>query len=346
MERSEISALPKVLLHDHLDGGLRPDTVLDLAEEIGHALPADSAEGLANWFDQGSSKSLEQYLEAFSHTIAVMQTPEALDRVAFEAVEDLAGDGVVYAEIRFAPSLHTVRGLTRREVLTAVLGGIRRGSGATGTPVGVIVDAMRQDRDSEEVAVAASEFAGDGVVGFDLAGPEKGFPPRAHRRALDMAKGAGLHLTIHAGEDDGPASVADALACGAERIGHGIRLLDECRVVDGEITEVGPVGLHVLMRNATLEVCPTSGLHTGSVAHPADHPIGMLYRAGFPVSVNTDNRLMSRTSMTDEMLLLVEHQRFSLEDLRAVTLAAIDGAFCDSATRTSVREQVVGGYAS
>ena len=227
MNTATLRALPKVILHDHLDGGLRSATVVELARASGYRdLPTLDVDDLADWFDQGESGSLEGYLDAFRHTIAVMQTPEALARVATEAVQDLAADGVVYAEIRFAPSLHLQQGLSRSEVIAAVLEGIDAGTAETGIDAAVIIDAMRQDRDSPDVVAAALEFRDRGVVGFDLAGPEAGFPPTNHLRACREARAGGLHLTIHAGEADGPHSILAALdPCGAERIGHGVRIV-------------------------------------------------------------------------------------------------------------------------
>ncbi|HSG79990.1 MAG TPA: adenosine deaminase [Acidimicrobiia bacterium] len=345
MHRDDLRVLPKVLLHEHLDGGLRPGTLLELADACRYpGLPRDEPESLATWFDQRGSGSLVRYLEAFAHTVAVMQTPDALARVAREEVEDLAADGVVYAEVRFAPSLHLQDGLSRSEVIAAVLEGTGEGVAATGIEVRIIVDAMRHDTDAEEVVAAAAPFLGRGVVGFDLAGPEAGFPAREHRRAIDAARDAGFRLTIHAGEADGPSSIADALDCGAERIGHGVRIIDDCRVRDGEVVEAGPVAARVVLQDAALEICPTSNLGTGAFPSASAHPIGMLHRAGFPVTINTDNRLMSRTSMTDEFGLVVGHHAFELGDLRAVTLRAVDAAFCDDATRSAVRRRVEAGY--
>lgn len=340
-----ILSLPKVLLHDHLDGGLRPGTVLSLAGEHGYGgLPHQDVDALASWFDQADSGSLVGYLAAFDETIAVMQTPEALERVAREAVEDLAADGVVYAEIRFAPSLHCREGLSRAEVIDAVLVGLATGEEATGTVARVIVDAMRQDHDSEEVARVAADYAGMGVVGFDLAGPEAGFPAAAHAAALAIAGSAGLHITVHAGEADGPASVADALDSGAERIGHGVRIVDDVVVREGKIVDLGPTARRVVDGGTPLEVCPYSNLHTRTVPTAAAHPVGMLHRAGFTVTLNTDNRLMSNTTMSKEFSLASDLLGFSQDDLRAVTLNAVEAAFCDEETRTAVTDRVLAGY--
>jgi adenosine deaminase len=345
MTGDELRALPKVLLHDHLDGGLRAQTVVELAADVGYdGLPRSDADSLAEWFFQGNAVSLESYLEAFAQTVAVMQTPDAMHRVAHEAAEDLAADGVVYAEIRFAPSLHTRRGMSREEALAAVVAGLTDAERRVGVPVRVLVDAMRQDTDSVEVAEAAVAYAGRGVVGFDLAGPEAGFPASGHATALRIARDGGLRVTIHGGEGDGVASIEDALDSGAQRIGHGARLVEDTTVDHGAIVDLGPVARRVRDHGIPLELCPTSNLHTGIYSSIADHPIGMLHRAGFAVTVNTDNRLMSATSMSDEFRLLVEHHAFTVDDLRRITLNAVDAAFCDEDTRSAVRVRVEAGY--
>ncbi|WKZ82860.1 MAG: adenosine deaminase [Acidimicrobiia bacterium] len=336
-----IEALPKVVLHDHLDGGLRASTVLDLAREVGYeGLPARDAGSLEAWFHQAGAASLAQYLEAFRHTFGVMQTPEAMARVAYEAVADLAADGVVYAEMRFAPSLHLSRGMSRSEAIAGVLEGLTRGEAEFGMTARVIVDAMRQDTDSEEVVAAALGFVGRGVVGFDLAGPEAGFPASGHSCALRAAAEGGLHITIHAGEGAGVESIADALACGAERLGHGVRIVEDL----DEDGRPGPVAGEVLERRIALEVCPTSNLDTKIYARPKDHPLGRLHRSGFVVTINTDNRLMSATSPSRELAFAVERQGMSLGDLETITMAAIDAAFCDEDTRQQVRLRVADGY--
>jgi adenosine deaminase len=340
-----LRALPKILLHDHLDGGLRPQTVLDLASEQGYGgLPTSDFDELAEWFFQGRSASLERYLEAFAHTVGVMQTAEAIERVAFEAVEDLAAHGVVYAETRMAPSLCTGTGLDRTTAIAAMLSGLQSGEAAFGLPVRLIVDAMRQDTDSVEVARDAVAFVGQGVVGFDLAGPEDGYPPSAHSGALALAAAGGLHLTIHAGEGDGVASIASALSEGAERIGHGARLIEDTTLVDGEIEALGDVATQVYDTGMALEICPTSNLHTGMYGDAGSHPVGALHRAGFAVTINTDNRLMSGITPTDEFALVVEHHDFVEQDLEIVTRRALDAAFCDDETRAIAEAKVSAGY--
>jgi adenosine deaminase len=345
MDRAILQRLPKVVLHDHLDGGLRAATVLELAGEQGYeGLPADDVAALGRWFFQAESSTLERYLEAFGQTLAVMQTAEAIERVALEAVLDLAEDGAVYAEVRFAPMLHLRRGLTAEQAVAAVLAGLAAGRRMAGIPVFAIVCAMRQDDDAGAVAALAVGFAGRGVVAFDLAGPEAGFLPSRHRAACRAAVRGGLRLTIHAGEAAGVESIADALGCGAERLGHGVRLVDDLTVRDGRVVGMGPVAAQVHARGIPLEVCPTSNLHTGAFPSAAQHPVGLLHRAGFAVTLSPDNRLMSGTSMTAEFALVAEHQGFDLEDLKTVSLRAADAAFCDAATRADIRERVLAGY--
>jgi adenosine deaminase len=344
--RTALRPLPKVLLHDHLDGGLRPETVLDLAERSGYAhLPASDVESLSRWFFQGDSGSLETYLGAFDHTVGVMQTTDALERVTYEAVADLAADGVIYAELRFAPIQHTREGLEPAEVVSAVLAGFEAGREDTGMHGGLILDAMRQDDDSLLVARLALDLADRGVIGFDLAGPEVGFPPTRHLQACHMVSAGGIHLTIHAGEGDGVQSVAAALEpCGAERIGHGVRIVEDTEIEHEAIVGMGPVATELYQRRVPLEVCPTSNVHTRVSDSIEDHPVGMLHRAGFAVTLNTDNRLMSSTSMTNEFALAAEHHRFEMEDFRVVTLTAVDAAFCGSDLQSDLRRLVNEGY--
>lgn len=331
---------PYLLLHDHLDGGLRPSTVADLASAAGHALPVPDDQ-IAAWFDQGGSGSLEQYLAAFEHTLAVMQTSSALERVAEETALDLAADGVVYAELRMAPLLCTRGGLSADEVVEAIVAGISRGASTTGLRWGLIIDAMRNAENSIEVAQLAVRHADAGVVGFDLAGPEAGHPPDDHRGAIDLVLNAGLHVTIHAGEAAGPASIDAAIRCGAQRIGHGVDVIDDCRVEDGSIVDLGPIAQTVFDRRIPLELCVYSNLHTKGWA-PSRHPIALLYRAGFNVTFNTDNRLMSRTSMSREAQILTEQFGFADTDLARLTGNALDAAFCDETDRGELRRLLSG----
>lgn len=337
--------LPSVLLHDHLDGGLRPATILELADDAGYSdLPADQVDDLASWFDQSQSGSLEKYLESFRHTIGVMQERESLERVAYEAAVDLAGDGVVYAEIRFCPFLHTRRGLGTDEVVEAVSSGLTRGAGKTGLEWRLIIDAMRDDTRSVEMARLAVSHRKRGVVGFDLAGPESGNPPRRHLAACRHARESGLRVTLHAGEaagPKGPAYIAEAMdSCGAERIGHGVEIISDCVVREGEVVSLGRVAARVRDRQVPLEMCPASNLATGRL-RPEEHPIGALYRAGFNVTINTDNRLMSNTSMSAEFGFVQRHHRFGLGDLASVTRRSLAAAFCDHDTKTRLWEETI-----
>jgi adenosine deaminase len=347
MNQADLRALPKAELHNHLDGGLRVETVIELAEAIGYTmLPSTDPSMLRNWFFRGDSGSLEAYLAGFEHTIAVMQTGDAIERVAYEAGVDAGADGVIYVEFRFAPRLNTRKGLMREDVIEAALSGFERASAEAGVVIGLIVDAMRNEPDSLADARAAVRFADRGVVGFDLAGPEKGYPPDAHLPACRLAKEYGLGLTIHAGEADGLDSIHRAITkCGADRIGHGIRIIDDTQSSSGAVTGLGGVAAMVRDLQIPLEVCPASNLHTLQL-RPQDHPLGMLQRAGFNVTLNTDNRLMSRTSLTDEFRFAVEHHGFELTDLERATVAALQAAFVDHSTRLRLVAQVEAAYAS
>jgi len=341
-----VNTLPKVLLHDHLDGGLRVETVLDLADAIGYdSLPSTAPRALADWFDQTRSGSLSAYLESFAHTIGVMQTADALYRVAYEAVLDASADGVVYGEFRFAPLNHTQLGLAPDQVVDAVRAGLSDGSSETGLVTGLILDAMRQRTESAQVARLAVAFAHRGVVGFDLAGPEQGFPADLHAAACHIAREGNLGLTIHAGEVDGPDSMWVALQrCGAHRIGHGVHILDDCVVESGDITRLGPIARYVRDFSVPLEICATSNLHTGNWT-PDTHPVGALYRAGFTITLNTDNRLMSRTTLSDEFRLVAEHQGFGRDDLKQVTVNAMMAAFAPLPVKHEIIEnRILPGY--
>ncbi len=341
LDTALLQRAPKVLLHDHLDGGLRPGTVLELARAIGHDLPADDVEGLADWFHQADrGADLPRYLEAFGHTVAVMQTSEAIERVARECAEDLDLDGVVYAEVRFAPELSTAGGLQIGEVLEAIAAGFAAGP-ATIT-MRTLVCAMRQEDRSEEAFEAAAAARHLGVVGIDLAGPEAGFPASRHARAIERAREAGLHVTLHAGEADGPASIADALDQGAERLGHGVQIVDDI-ASDGT---PGPVASRVLAGAIPLELCPTSNVHTGLADSVADHPFDRLRRSGFAVTLNTDNRLMSGVSASSEAGAVVASFGYDLDDLQSLTRTAIDAAFVDDGDAEVLRERIDRGYAA
>jgi adenosine deaminase len=342
LDADQLRRAPKVLLHDHLDGGLRPATLIELAADIGHALPSTDPAELADWFDQsGRGADLVRYLETFGHTVAVMQTPAAIERIARECAEDLDADGVVYAEVRYAPELSTAGRLTIPEVLQAIADGF--GAGPPTITVRTLVCAMRQEDRWAEAFEAAADARHLGVVGIDLAGPEKGFPASRHPEAIARAREAGLHVTLHAGEADGPTSIVDALDHGAERLGHGVRIIED---VDADGT-LGPVASRVVAGRVTLEVAPTSNVHTGVTPDIAGHPIDRLRRLGFPVTVNTDNRLMSRITATEEFARLVEVFGWELDDVESVMLAAVRAAFIDDEVeREQLRDQITRGYAA
>ncbi|MFD5862980.1 adenosine deaminase [Streptomyces chartreusis] len=344
-----IRRLPKAVLHDHLDGGLRPATVVELAAEVGHTLPTTDPDELAAWyFEAANSGDLVRYIATFEHTLAVMQTREGLLRTAEEYVLDLAADGVVYGEVRYAPELNTDGGLTVPEVVETVQEGLAAGmakAAAAGTPVrvGTLLCGMRMFDRVREAADAAVAFRDAGVVGFDIAGAEAGFPAADHRDAFEHLRRENVPFTIHAGEADGLSSIHQALQiCGAQRIGHGVRITDD--IVDGKL---GRLASWVRDRRVALEMCPTSNLQTGAATSIAEHPITALKDLGFRVTLNTDNRLVSGTTMTREMSLLVEEAGWTVEDLRTVTLNALKSAFIPFDERNALIEDVVlPGYAA
>jgi adenosine deaminase len=357
-----IRALPKVVLHDHLDGGLRPQTVLELADAAGHELPADDAESLAAWFrDAADSGSLVRYIETFEHTIAVMQTADNLARVAREAVLDLAADGVVYAEQRWAPEQHQDGGLSLPAAVEAVQAGIDDGIAAAAADghiirVGQLIGAMRQGDRWQEIAELAVAYRDRGVVGFDIAGPEAGFPPSRHLPVWRYLAEYDLPVTIHAGEAAGLDSIAQAVHLGqADRLGHGARIIEDIAfVIDGDhaaeglsgdgrggAADLGRLAHWVRDHQIPLELCPVSNLQTGVAESIAKHPITRLKELDFAVTLNTDNRLMSRTSMTHEMKLLVDEAGWTLDDLVDVTVTAAWGAFMHHDERRDLVEQVL-----
>jgi adenosine deaminase len=336
---------PKVLLHDHLDGGLRPATVVELAQEYGYTdLPTTDVDDLATWFNRGAKRNdLVLYLETFAHTVGVMQDRDAIERVAFECAQDLAADGVVYAEVRFAPELSTEKGLTLDEVMRAVLAGFRRGSADTDLTIYAIVSAMRTAARSLEIAELAVRFRDEGVVGFDIAGAEAGYPPSRHLDAFQYVMRENFHSTIHAGEAFGLPSIWEAVQfCGAERLGHGVRIVDDIQAGDGLGTEhLGRLATYVRDRRIPLELCPTSNVNTGVVGSIAEHPIGMLRRLRFRVTVNTDNRLMSNTSMTKELQKLAEAFDWGLDDFEWLTVNAMKSAFAPFPERLKLINGVI-----
>jgi adenosine deaminase len=346
-------AAPKVLLHDHLDGGVRAETVLDISRQVGHDLPADSAESLDAWFRAAAdSGSLERYLETFEHTVAVMQRREDLVRVSAECVEDLAADGVVYAEVRYAPEQHLTQGLTMDEVVDAVQEGFEQGvrtAAGRGQQIVVrqIITAMRHAANSREVAELSVRHRDRGVCGFDIAGAEIGFPPTRHLNSFEYLQRENAHFTIHAGEAFGLPSIWEALQwCGAERLGHGVRIVDDIDMSDGR-PKLGRLSAYVRDRRVPLEMCPSSNLQTGAAASIAEHPIGLLTRLRFRVTVNTDNRLMSGTTMSREMELLAEAFGYDLDDMRWFTVNAMKSSFLPFDERLDLINRVIKpGYAA
>ena len=332
-----MKSLPKVLLHDHLDGGLRPETIIEIADEIGYKnLPTDKPTKLADWYqDACDSGSLVRYLETFDHTIAVMQREQDMIRVAKEAVIDLANDGVIYAEVRVAPEHFTKKGMVLEQVVEAMLEGYRLGEIETGLKVNTILCGMRQLDMSQTVAELVVNYREKGVVAFDIAGPEKGFPPTLQQETFDYLKRNEIPFTIHAGEADGPESINLAInACGATRIGHGVRIV-------GDLPD-GAIAKQVLDQQIHLEVAPTSNLQTGVADTYAHHPIERLFDLGFNIGINTDNRLMSRTSMSHEFAECKKAFGWGLAEFRELTLSAMNAAFIDD--KSEYLKQIGAGY--
>jgi adenosine deaminase len=343
-----IGSAPKVLLHDHLDGGLRPETVIELASDVGHGLPAGDATKLAQWFvESADSSSLVRYLETFEHTVAVMQTQAALSRVAAECVEDLAADGEVYAEVRYAPELHLGAGLSLAEVVEAVRDGFRLGeerAAAAGRRIVVrqLLTAMRHRARSMEIAELVVAYRDQGVVGFDIAGAEAGYPPTRHLDAFEYLQRENAHFTIHAGEAFGLPSIWQAIQwCGADRLGHGVRIVDDITADEDGSVALGRLASYVRDTRLPLEMCPSSNVQTGAADSIATHPIGMLTRLRFRVTVNTDNRLMSRTSLTREMSLLCDAFGYDLADVRWFTINAMKSSFLPFDQRLAIIDEVI-----
>src|SRR6201998_3031788 len=330
LNRGVLKSLPKVLLHEHLDGVLRPATVIELARSTNYSqLPTENPEELARWFHQGANQgSLPKYLEGFAHTIAVMQSEEALERVAYEQSEDLSRDGVVYFETRFAPIFHTRKGLSHQQVVSAVLKGLERGRKDFGISSGLIICAMRNMDVSLEMAELAVDFRERGVVGFDLAGEEGGYPPKKHVDAFHYIQRQNFNITIHAGEGFGKESIWQAIQyCGAHRIGHGTRLIDDIAIADGKAVKLGDLAQYVLDKRIPLEICLISNVHTGAARSLAEHPFGIFFKEKFRVTLNTDNRLMSDTTMSKEFVAAADTFGLTLDDFEKVTINAMKSAF-------------------
>jgi adenosine deaminase len=332
LDLAVIRRAPKVLLHDHLDGGLRPKTIIELAAEQGYrGLPTSDPVELGRWFRRGANQgSLELYLETFEHTVAVMQTRDALIRVAAECTEDLAADGVVYAEVRHAPELSTKGGLNLDQVVEAILEGFTVGaSRLPGRPIVIrfLATAMRQADRAAEIADLALRHRDEGVVGFDIAGPEAGYPPGRFAGVFQRLVHANFHLTLHAGEGYGLPSIREALDLGAERLGHGVRIIDDITVDgDGE-AHLGRLAGYVRDRRIPLELCPTSNVHSGAAKSITSHPIELLRRLRYRVTVNTDNRLMSDVTLSSEFAALDAAFGLGLDEIEWLTLNAMKSAF-------------------
>ena len=358
--RTSITALPKISLHDHLDGGLRPQTILELADAIGMDLPSTDARKLGTWFaEKSNSGSLVEYLKTFDITTGVMQTKEGLERVAREFVNDLAADGVIYGEIRWAPEQHLTRGLTLDETVDAVQEGIEAGIddvAASGRDIriGQLITAMRHADRSLEIAELAVRHREYGVVGFDIAGAELGFLPSLHREAFDYLAQEFIPVTVHAGEAAGLDSIRSALFDGrALRLGHGVRIAEDISIEggDGENTYVtmGPVAQWVRDQGFALELAPSSNLQTGAIerwgTEIIDHPFDLLYQLGFAVTVNTDNRLMSKTTISRELSLLVDNFGYEIDDLEVFQQNAAQASFLPMEDREELAELISEGYA-
>ena len=344
-----LSRLPKVLLHEHLDGVLRPRTIIELAKEEKYkGLRTNDPDELSQWFFRGANQgSLAKYLEGFTHTIAVMQTEEALQRVAYEQAEDLSRDGVIYFETRFAPVFHTQKGLTHQQIVGAVLKGLERARKDFGIASGLIICAMRNMNVSLEMAELAVDFRARGVVGFDLAGEEGGYPPKKHVDAFHYIQRENFNITVHAGEGYGKESIWQAIQyCGAHRIGHGTRLIEDITVVDGKAVKLGDLAQYVLDKRVPLEICLLSNVHTGATPSLAEHPFKILYQEKFRVTLNTDNRLMSQTSMSQEFKAAADTFGLTVEDFEKITINAMKSAFLPYKERCNFIYSVIKpGYA-
>jgi adenosine deaminase len=338
-----LARAPKAVLHDHLDGGLRPETVVELAAEYGYrGLPTTDPEELRRWFNRGAKRNdLVLYLETFAHTVAVMQHKDAIERIAYECAQDLAADNVVYAEVRMAPELCTEAGLTLDEVMQAILDGFARGSAGTDLTIYAIATAMRTAARGLEIAELAVRWRDAGVVGFDIAGAEAGYPPTRHLDAFEYVKRENFHATIHAGEAFGLPSIWEAVQlCGAERLGHGVRIVDDITGPPGA-EKLGRLASYIRDARIPLELCPTSNVNTGVCRSIAEHPIDMLRRLRFRVTLNTDNRLMSDTSMTKEMIQLHEHLGWRLDDFEWVTINTVKSAFAPFPERLRIINGII-----
>ncbi len=347
LDAERVRRLPKVTLHDHLDGGVRPQTVVDLCRENGHPLPTADPDELQAWiFQQCSAGSLVEYLKPFDLTVAGMQTPDQLARVAEEFVADMAADGVVYAETRWAPEQHQRLGLGLDDAVLAVREGLERGmasAAAAGTPVVArqLLVSMRHEEPTLRIAELAVAHRDHGVAGFDIAGAEDGFPPSRHRAAFDLLKRNNAFYTIHAGEAFGLPSIWEAVQlCGTQRLGHGVRLVDDIDT-SGPEPVLGRLATYVRDARICLEVAPTSNLQTGIAPTLSEHPIGLLFDLGFRVTVNCDNRLMSNTTLTKELVALSETFGWGVDELQRIAISSIHSAFWNHPDRERMIAEVI-----
>ncbi len=340
-----IKSVPKVLLHDHLDGGLRPQTIIDLAKSVKYnKLPTKDPGELGEWFHRGANKgNLVEYLLGFEHTTAVMQTKEGLERVAYEMMEDMKNDGICYVETRFAPVFHTAKGLYNEDVVSAVLDGLEKGSKDFGVGFGLILCGMRNMKNTLEIAELAVNFRNQGVVGFDLAGEEGGFPPKKHIEAFQFIQRANFNITIHAGEAFGKESIWQAIQwCGAHRIGHATHLIEDMSIdTKGNVVGYGDLAQYVLDKRIPLEICLLSNVHTGAIDKLENHPFGIFYKEKFRVTINTDDRLMSDTNMTKEFLTAVQYFNLNLEDIEKITINSMKSAFIPYKERLSFIYKII-----
>lgn len=344
LDEPTLRSLPKVLLHDHLDGGLRPTTLLELAAERGYRrIPTNDPDRLLDWLRGRGEGTVERVLWAYGHMVALMQTASAIERVAREAAEDLDRENVIYSELRLAPTGHTAGGLTPDEVIEAAVRGFRAGAGE-GSQVRLILVAIRAAGDSNLVAELAIRHREIGVVGFDLAGPESGHGNADHLEAIERARAGGVAVSLHAGEERGVESILESVeVCGATRIGVAHRLIEDLSVLPDGSVDVGPSAAAIRAAGVHLEACPTAGLRMHGVA-PEDHPVGAFHRAGFSVGLNTDSRLLYGGDLTAEYELVTRFHGFTIGDLRTVTMASVEAAFCDDGTRQAMRDRVERGF--
>ncbi len=340
LTREVLHRMPKVLLHDHLDGGLRPTTVIDLAGEYGIELPTTDEADLEKWFHEGAMVgNLTQYLQGFAATTSVMQHTDAIERVAEEMIEDVAADGVVYVETRFSPLFHREAGLRYDQVVEAVIKGLERGRENHGVRWGLVICAMRSmdPMTSLEMAELAVAYRSRGVVGFDLAGDEMGHPPKDHLDAFHFVQRENFNITVHAGEAFGKESIWQALQyCGAHRIGHGTRLREDLFLDHGRVAGIGSLAGYVLDKRIPIEICLTSNLHTGAARSYADHPFRYFFDKRFRVTLNTDNRLMSDVSMTSEYEVAVNEYGLDFNDLEKISINSMKSSFLPYNQRLSV----------